>query len=318
MPDAGAPTGEDLARWNDARPLDAALAYAALGWPVLPVAGLLGGHCGCRRRDRCPRPAKHPLIAGGVRTATIEVFEIRRWWGRWPWAGVAIATGGAAHVVVVDLDTVHGAAASLAHPDPDRQPLPPTLAAQTGGGWHRYYLADAPVANAAGHLGGCALPGVDVRGEGGYVVAPPSPHPSGRRYAWVPDATPLERLPSWIATPPSPPAAPLAVERAPSYARRALQAECDRVARAPRGTRNDTLNRAAFALGTLVGAGVLDEGEVATALQAAALRAGLASREPLPVDEVAATIASGLGAGRARPRRLRPRSAPATRVLARR
>lgn len=318
MPETEAPSGAALARWNDARPLDAALAYARLGWAVLPVAGLVGGHCGCRRRAGCPRPAKHPLVAGGVRAATTETAEIRSWWGHWPWAGVAIATGGPAHLVVVDLDEAHGATASLGHLDPERQPLPPTLTARTGGGWHRYYLADTPVPNAAGRLGDTALAGVDLRGEHGYVVAAPSPHPSGRRYAWLPDAESLAPLPSWIGKPPPPPGAERDVERAPSYARHALEAECDRVARAPRGSRNDTLNRAAFALGTLVGAGVLDEAEVTTALEAAALHASHTNREPLPPEEIAATIASGLRAGRSRPRRLRQLTRPATRVLARR
>lgn len=285
---------------------------------VLPVAGMLSGHCGCRRGRDCPRPAKHPLIAGGVRSATADADQIHRWWARWPWAGVGIATGARARLAVVDLDPAHGATASLERLDPGHQPLPPTLSARTGGGWHRYYQAPACISNTAGRLGALDLPGVDLRGEGGYVVAAPSPHPSGARYAWVADPSPLAPLPSWIAAPPPPTPTPLGVDRTPSYARHALEAECDRVARAALGARNDTLNRAAFSLGTLVGAGALEEGTVVEALANAAIRAGLATRAPLPTDEITATIASGLAAGRSRPRAPSRSREPARRVLLRR
>ena len=279
---------------------------------------MLGGHCGCRRGRDCPRPAKHPLIAGGVRAAVADADQIRRWWARWPWAGVAIATGARANLAVVDFDPAHGAGASLERLDPNCQPLPPTLSARTGGGWHRYYRMEGRIPNTAGRLGALDLPGVDLRGEGGYVVAAPSPHPSGARYAWVADPVALAPLPSWIAAPPPPARGALEVDRVPTYARHALEAECDRVARAALGARNDTLNRAAFSLGTLVGAGALDEGSVVEALANAAMRAGRAARAPLSADEIAATIASGLAAGRSRPRALSRSREPGRRVLLRR
>jgi len=143
------------------------------------------------------------------------------------------------------------------------------------------------------------LPGVDWRGAGGYVLAPPSRHASGSAYAWV--RRPGERLPE------GPPvlreliAGPAIfhddrpIAHPDRYAAAALEAETDRVARAPVGTRNDTLNRAAFALGRLVGAGLLDATEVAYELDAAARHAGLGRAE------IRRTIRSGMTAGRRQP-----------------
>jgi hypothetical protein len=137
---------------------------------------------------------------------------------------------------------------------------------------------------------------LDWRGAGGYVLAPPSRHASGADYTWLikPNGD-LPRAPravvSLIEGPP--PAGPprRAVMRPDRYAAVALEAEVDRVARAPVGTRNDTLNRAAFALGRLVGAGMLDGWIVRSELGRAARYAGLGR------TEIGRTIRSGLTAG---------------------
>jgi hypothetical protein len=195
------------------------------------------------------------------------------WYGQ-PWDGITTA------------DTVDG----------------PTVI--TGRGGYHVYLAVTGLGNRAG-----LLPHVDWRGRGGYVVAPPSVHPNGKRYEWFPGwglSREIARPPEWLlgylrARPASlnrteqlarPPEAPS------PYARRALEMEVGRVAIAPEGARNDTLNRAAHALGQLVGGGSLDLATVISALEKAGTATGL------EYQEVRETIKSGLGAGMRSPRRV--------------
>lgn len=85
----------------------AALDYAAHGWAVFPVHGLVEGHCGCGAAD-CASPGKHPLTRRGVKDASAEAGVVERWWRRWPQANVALATGGASGVIVIDVDPPAG------------------------------------------------------------------------------------------------------------------------------------------------------------------------------------------------------------------
>jgi hypothetical protein len=122
--------------------------------------------------------------------------EIEGWYRRWPDANVGIVTGQASGLVVVDVDARHGGHDSLAQLERVHGPLPPTIEAITGGGGRHLYYA---------HPGGmhpnrvAMHPGIDLRGDGGCVVAPPSVHPSGRVYAWAegraPGDLPLAALP---------------------------------------------------------------------------------------------------------------------------
>lgn len=270
--------------------LDTALQYAARGWHVLPLK---------------PRE-KIPLTPNGVKDATNDPETIRRWWTRWPNANIGIACG-PSRLLVVDLD---GPEALTAWADlAQRLGIPyDTLTAHTGGGGIHliYRVPDGlRLGNSAGRLG----PHIDTRGEGGYIVAPPSVHPSGRPYTWEdPDREILE-LPQPLAdlltrpkpeappTPPTPPRRDLH-----PYAEAALREEIEEVRRAPEGTRNDTLNKAAFSLGQLVGAGILDRRTVEEELAAAARAAGLEERE------IQATLRSGLEAGMRQPRILPERN----------
>jgi len=284
-------------------PLDAALLYAAAGWAVLPVAGMAAGECGCRRS--CAHPAKHPVTRHGVHDATTDSVLIREWWRRSPAANVGIATGRISGLVVVDIDLPRGGQESLVALRAGGHRLPRTLTVFTGGGGlHLFYAAPAGVrvANTAGRLPGVseALPGVDLRGDGGYVVAPPSVHASGIPYQWHP--APLMPLPAWACAPAAPERRPPAhvappATRTRAYGSAALARELASVRTLPVGRRNDGLNRAAFSLGRLVGGGHLQEGVVCEALLAAALATGLDERE------AKRTIRSGLGAGKAVPRR---------------
>ena len=271
--------------------LEAALAYAARGWPVLP----------CESRGKRPLGR---LVPHGLTEASIDPDVIRKWWKAEPEANVGLATGIAFDALDVDGDDgvrALGEAIPLDGPTIDG----PTVT--TGKGAH-VYLAVTGIGNRAG-----LVPHVDFRGRGGYVVAPPSIHPSGARYSWHlgesdPDFganAPLQAAPRWLLElldPMPTPYAPTTDRPARSqgaYVRRALESECGRVALAPEGQRNDVLNRAAFAMGQLVAGGSIGVDEVIDALLTSASRAGLDETESRR------TIASGLRSGATQPRSVR-------------
>jgi hypothetical protein len=268
--------------------VEQALAYAAAGVPVLPVhTPLPGGGCSCGHAA-CPRPGKHPRTAHGLTGASTDADLVRSWWRRWPAANIGLRTGVVADVC--DVDSPAGLRAVLRRTGPFAGPV-----VRTGsGGWH-LYLAPTGLGNRVR-----LLPDVDWRGAGGYVVAPPSRHVSGRRYRWL---RPLSAGPppcppalAALLSRPDPPATRLPPPRlADRYARSVLAAEAAEVASTPPGARNDRLNRAAFALGRYVAAGLLAERAVVAELTRAALAAGLGRAE------TARTIRSGLGAATRRP-----------------
>lgn len=290
--------------WRTPSTGDQAFAYAERGWPVLPLHASTPDGCSCRR-SACPKPGKHPRTRRGVKDASTDPGQLGVWWQRWPVANVGIATG---ELVVIDVDSLEGRRA-LERLQRAHELLPETLRARSARGEHFYFAADGrAVASSVGRIGA----GLDVRASGGYIVAPPSRHASGQRYAWSTRAE-VAPLPGWLAdllAPPTPraavppPAGDLAAPRARRYLEAALAGELERVATARPGTRNDTLNRAAFRLGQLAGAGLGTLDELAGPLLDAALRAGLTEHEAM------ATVRSGLRAGSRQPkaprRQIRP------------
>jgi hypothetical protein len=277
--------------------LSTALAYARHGIPVLPVhTPDRGGACSCGRGARCDRSGKHPRVLHGVSEASIDPHQIRVWWTFWPRANVGLRTG--VVMDVADVDTAEGwhGLRRLLGGD-----VPPGPQVRTGSGGRHLWFRPTGYGNRVR-----LLPGLDWRGSGGYVLAPPSRHASGGDYRWI--RRPAVALPvgpaalvELIAGPPAMPPAPhRPVAHPDRYAEAALDAEVRRVAEAVSGTRNDSLNRAAFALGRLVGAGLLDESEVRWELTAAARHAGLGWAE------IRGTIRSGLTAGRRQPFESRP------------
>src|SRR5712692_5206036 len=152
--------------------LAAALHYAARGWHVLPLQP--GG-----------KMPFGPLAPRGLLDATTDTETIRHWWTTAPDANVGIRTGAVSGFVVLDVDPRHEGDDSLWELQGRHQRLPDTIMALTGGGGSHWLFAhpgQGVVIRNATSLGG--LPGLDVRGDGGYIVAPPSWHPNGRRYEW--------------------------------------------------------------------------------------------------------------------------------------
>lgn len=148
----------------------AALSTARLGFPVFPVA---------------PR-GKKPLIpksAGGrgYLDATTDADAVAKWWSTWPNANIGLACGGPRRLLVVDVDGLEGAQ-TLSRLEAQNGALPKTIESVTGTGGRHIWLQwpddDAPTS--ASRLG----PKIDTRGVGGYIVAPPSTHPTGKRYSW--------------------------------------------------------------------------------------------------------------------------------------
>ncbi|BCL86236.1 bifunctional DNA primase/polymerase [Ralstonia pseudosolanacearum] len=179
---------------------EAATALASLGWKVLPLHGMTGNKCSCEN-PHCHSPAKHPATMHGVKDASLEIAKIDHWFGHGCNANVGIATGQASGLFVLDIDPCHGGDDSFERLCEEHGELPPTPTGCTGGDGTHYYFRlpdETRIANSAGKLGS----GLDVRGDGGYVVAPPSTHASSKRYRWAPgrapNEVPLAHPPEWL------------------------------------------------------------------------------------------------------------------------
>jgi hypothetical protein len=137
----------------------------------------------------CVPRGKKPLTPNGFKDATTDLSQIEKWWAHWPEANIAIATGNISGLYVIDVDGEDGRAAFLNLLQRLHEPLPQTLVCITGRGFHIYL----PLPN--GKTCPCSTgadeeKGLDVRGDGGYVIAPPSVHESGHLYEW----TSVERI----------------------------------------------------------------------------------------------------------------------------
>lgn len=250
--------------------LDAALQYAASGWAVFPVVAR----------------GKIPATEDGFKSATTDLERIRRYWSESPKANIGIATGEASGIVVIDVDDEAGLS-ELGH-------LPPTMEARTGSGGRHLVFAHPgrPIRNRAR-----VVPGIDVRGDGGYIVVPPSVHPNGNLYAWMDERNPaplpehlLERI---VKKPPQPPSAPgqyLGDGMGTAWGQKVMDEELPRLMSAAPGERNDTLNEIAFRLFSIVKGGQLAEASTREAIVNAALAIGL---EPAEVEKTVGSAWDG-------------------------
>lgn len=264
---------------------DIAVDLVESGWHVFP----------------CRPGAKVPLTRRGFHDAMDDVDRVRRAWQEQPRANIGVATG-ASRLLVIDLDTGDAGhcgdaltAFSTLAADHGRGDLPPTREVVTpSGGEHWYYRVPEgvePPPCSAGRL----APRVDVRCAGGYVIAPPSVLPSGA-YAST-TACAIATAPAWLIDlcrrrEPEPLVSEAIHEpkreTGDDKARRRIDGACAKVALAPAGQRNVTLNWAAHALGEGVVRGGLDVFEVVSSLTLAASRSGLGE------VETRRTIESGL------------------------
>lgn len=283
---------------------EAALGLARSGWLVFPLHHhVVEGRCSCGDK-LCIWPhnktaAKHPRTAHGKDDATSDPAQVMAWWGKWPEANIGLITGGG--MFVVDVDGEEGWEFLKA------RGVPETLSVRTGRGMHLYLFAPEGVCVRNRAKVG---PELDVRGDGGYVLAPPSGHASGETYKWVDEAVPIADAPEWLVElvrerpyeAPERPATPTlrTPEGTEAYVRAALEGEVDKVLSAGRGSQNDTLNTAAFALGQLVGAGVLAESVAETALLDAWEVLEPGNARGMRAGEK--TVRSGLEAGKREPR----------------
>lgn len=259
--------------------LSLAKEYLRLGFAVIPL------------QPRSKKPAITSWREYQKRLPTEE--ELEAWFGGGSLYNIGILTGLISGIAVLDADSDEAVAWCEAN-------LPRTPTVQTARGRH-YYFRFRPGLKNSVKVNGLNL---DVRGEGGYCVAPLSVHESGAIYQWVEghdlENIPLTEFPSELLTTKSNKPAPASENRTScKYVQAALASELAALTGASVGSRNDTLNRAAFSLGSLVAGGELDKHQVEATLLSAAISIGL------PESEARATIKSGMDAGA-----LEPRTAP--------
>jgi hypothetical protein len=170
--------------------LDHALAYARKGWRVFPLHGIEAGRCTCRKAH-CTSPGKHPRVASGFKSASTDRTEITKWWTRWPNANIGVATGSGLCAIDPDGEEGYNKFKALVAKN---GVLPDTLVSKTGNGYHFIFAYDA---NGPEIRSTRPTDKIDVKAEGGYIVAPPSLHHTGRRYAWI-KCKSLGLLPDWL------------------------------------------------------------------------------------------------------------------------
>ena len=256
-----------------------ALDYASRGWKVFP--------CGIDKK---------PLTHDGFKSATTDPEKIKKWWTKHPDASIGAPTGHGFFVLDIDLPDGQTTLDAL---EEANSPLPPTLEQKTGsGGRHLFFSVDTEIRNSAGKLG----KNIDIRGDGGYVILPPSSHESGNSYEWI-NKAPMVAAPQWLldmltkkAPPVTPPVTVTVPVRSGNYGQQALDNEIAALRGTGKGSRNERLNTSAFSLGQLVAGGELDRGLVEGELRSAALSTGLT------IQEAEKTIRSGLDAGMQDPR----------------
>lgn len=262
-----------------------ALRYALRGWMVFPLR---------------PR-MKLPATPDGFKSATTNPATITRWFARYD-HNIGIRTGLASGIAVVDIDGDDGVA-GLRELQTRNERLPRTLTAVTPNGWHLYFRIDDPLPSSASRIGHH----IDVRADGGYVVAPPSQHPSGAFYSWHDETIDPAPAPAWViclaqkrhvVNPPN--KIPIRPGPPGAYGRAALDREIKSLATTPCGGRNAALNRSAFSLFQLVAGGELDWSQVERALCDACVVNKLAADDGWP--SVRKTIQSAARAGLQHPR----------------
>jgi hypothetical protein len=261
--------------------LDAVLRYAAAGVPVFP----------------CNPMSKRPCLAKeeggqGYKDATTDEAMLRVWWSRWPNAMIGMPTGSITGYAVFDVDVKEGVNGYAAL-QKARLPQNTPQAATPSGGLHLYYQANGVKIKSAsgGVLEKEFGPGLDTRGEGGYVILPPSVASSGKAYRWNNNFKMADALPV-------PPHLLKLVAKDQSRPLTGSLADAIKaIAAASPGHRHGELNKQAFLVGQLIANGRVDEEQARAAL----IEAGIAAMGASRAGEVERTVADGLAAGKASP-----------------
>ena len=273
-----------------------ALRWAREGVPVFP----------CRPDDRAPR------VEEGLYQATTDPSQIREWWTRWPDSLVGIACGkpGGFDIVDCDVDKDTGETVGenfIRGNYPHAWGLAEIIVKTPSGGYHLFFTPGSNLRNYVKSVTGC-----DVRTDGGYVIAAGEEgyafHRGGFETIWDLNPAPDDLVAALNAKRDAREAEEFEDGREldeseitpeiRSYVDSAIRAECIELREHEKGGRNHRLNEAAFKLGTLVGAGVLDYERAREELYEAALEAGLTPAESKK------TIKSGLKSGEKKPRDL--------------
>lgn len=290
-----------MSSFHDNPFLKAALELAEVNIPVFPLKG------------------KIPIEQGGFHSASTDHDEVCRKWnhGASQW-NIGIPTGAASRLFVVDVDNKPGKVdgfQSLAQLEQVHGPLPATITQESGYGRHLFFRHPGwRVKCSAGVL----APGIDFRGDGGYIVIGPSIHPeTGKRYRWVKGHSPkiaVAEAPNWLLDKlrPSPEAERMIaaaseprVRHHENYGLTALQEECLNIIEAQNGQQESTLNRASYLMGTLIAAGALDEAMAVQELKAAASNmVSYDPKRPWTAKDMASKIARGISDGKRKPRKV--------------
>lgn len=294
-------------------PKDLALSYVHHGVPVFPcrAADEVTDHYDPETGEFTVLKAKTPLLSNGFKGARTNGSLVTRMWDSYPGAMVGIPTGEQLGAWVLDVDVhkdedgnVINGYQTLAALEDQHGKLPETARARTAGGGTHYYFKHVPSVRNRGGLGA----GLDVRGSGGYVIAPGSRTADGRDYVWIDydgeGLPPLADAPEWLlklVLPSVIHSAPSDYSYAPgsndAYVEALIRAELEETASVPMGAgRNNRLNQASYSLGTVVGAGALSESEARALLQDVARGWGR------DWTQCCKTIDNGLQAGMLNPR----------------
>lgn len=294
--------------------LNTALKYAEKGYPVFP----------CRPSN------KRPYTRHGFKDATTDVQQIISWWKRWPNAMIGLATGKVSGIWALDLDMPKtpgedSGEAYLEKLEEAYGKLPPTWTQETpSGGKHHFFKMPGDgrsVPNSTSKIG----ENIDVRGDGGYVIVAPSINARGGQYSFTGKNKNIADAPEWLlrlARQPKPesiekraqtktvsqPSPVLAIpfNQMSDDALKEVNTALESVKLAKQGTRNDNLNKAAFALGQLVDSGNLNEEEAKKMLIEAANICGVLQDDG--EKQTLRTIEGGLKAGKQNPKTVFPNS----------
>ena len=185
---------------SENRNLSVALSLAQIqGWAVFPIYEIRSdGKCSCGK-DNCSSPGKHPRTSDGFKNASKDPAVVREWWTRNPRSNIGVVTGKTSGIFAIDIDPRHGGDKSWETLLSQNEDIPTTVESVTGG-QGRHILFKYPTTSIKSTVN--LRPGIDIRGDGGYIVVPPSNHASGVSYVWSASKSPeqieVSSAPEWV------------------------------------------------------------------------------------------------------------------------